>query len=100
MIPTEIFSAALETYGAEAQTLMVMEEMSELAKELCKHARGADNTDAIAEEIADVHIMLRQMEILHDCEERAGWWFNVKLDRLEERLKDRKGGDTVEVINI
>ena len=47
MIPREILSAALKTYGAEAQTLMVMEEMSELTKELCKTARGADNTDAI-----------------------------------------------------
>lgn len=87
MNPTEIFSAALKTYGAEAQTLMVMEEMSELTKELCKNARGADNTDAIAEEIADVYIMLRQMEILHGCEERMEWWFHAKLARLEERLK-------------
>ena len=68
MIAREILSYALKTYGAEAQTLMVMEEMSELTKELCKHARGADNTDAIAEEIADVYIMLNQMEILHKVE--------------------------------
>ena len=87
MIPREILSAALKTYGAEAQTLMVMEEMSELTKELCKHARGADNTDAIAEEIADVYIMLNQMEILHKVENRVMWWFNAKLARLECRLK-------------
>ena len=68
MIAREILSYALKIYGAEAQTLMVMEEMSELTKELCKHARGADNTDAIAEEIADVYIMLNQMEILHKVE--------------------------------
>lgn len=87
MIPREILSAALKTYGAEAQTLMVMEEMSELTKELCKHARGADNIDAIAEEIADVYIMLRQMEILHDCSNRVMQWFDVKLARLKCRLK-------------
>ena len=92
MYPKEILSAALETYGAEAQTLMVMEEMSELTKELCKHARGADNTDAIAEEIADVCIMLGQMEILHDCGERAEWWYQTKLARLEERLENRGDG--------
>ena len=37
-----ILEKALDTYGAQAQTLMVMEEMSELQKELCKHARGKD----------------------------------------------------------
>ena len=87
MIAREIVSDALKTSGAEVQTLMVMEEMSELTKELCKHARGADNTDAIAEEIADVYIMLNQMEILHKVEDRVMWWFNAKLARLECRLK-------------
>ena len=43
---------ALETYGADAQTLMVFEEFSELQKELCKHARGKENRLEIAEEIA------------------------------------------------
>lgn len=87
MTAKEILSAALETYGAELQQVMVIEEMAELAKELCKHARGADNTDAIAEEMADVYIMLSQMEILHNVEGRVVWWYNTKLARLEERLK-------------
>lgn len=54
----EILKAALDTYGAEAQTLMLFEEMSELTKELCKHARGKDDRMCIAEKIADVRIML------------------------------------------
>lgn len=61
--------AALALWGAEAQTLMMFEEMAELQKELCKNARGKDNRAEIAEEIADVRIMLDQMEILHDCRE-------------------------------
>lgn len=86
MTAKEILSAALKTYGAELQTVMVMEEMAELTKELCKHARGADNTDAIAEEMADVYIMLSQMEILHGVEERVIWWYNAKIARLAARL--------------
>lgn len=50
----EICRAALEAFGAEAQMVMAIEEMSELTKELCKHRRGCDNVEAIAEEIADV----------------------------------------------
>ena len=87
MIAREILSDALKTYGAEAQTLMVMEEMSALPKALSTHARGADTTDALAEELADVYIMLNQMEILHKVEDRVMWWFNAKLARLECRLK-------------
>lgn len=90
MTAKEILSAALETFGAEMQTLMVMEEMAELTKELCKHARGADNTDAIAEEMADVYIMLSQMELLHGVEDRVIWWYNAKLARLEERLRNEE----------
>ena len=43
MLPEYIYRRALKTYGAEAQTRMVFEEMAELQKELCKNARGADN---------------------------------------------------------
>lgn len=82
----EILKAAIDTYGAEAQTLMMLEEMSELAKELCKHARGKDNRTCIAEEIADVRIMLDQMEILHDCEDDAMLYRKLKLKRLGERM--------------
>ena len=77
-----ILRGALNTYGAEAQTLMVMEEMSELQKELCKHARGKANRMEIAEEIADVQIMLDQMTILHHCAYEVGCFREAKLIRL------------------
>lgn len=95
MTNTELYRLALSTYGAEAQTLMVMEEMSELQKELCKHARGKDNQLSIAEEIADVLIMLDQMMILHDCESIVAQYKQDKLERLENRIgsiHDGEGG--------
>ncbi len=82
-----IYEKALEHYGGEAQTLMMFEEMSELQKELCKHARGADNVDAIAEEIADVQIMLTQMMILHNCVLKVSEEKRRKLIRLAARIK-------------
>ncbi len=81
-----IYARALSRYGAQAQTLMVMEEMSELQKELCKHARGKENRDAIAEEIADVLIMLDQMMVLHDCESLSAEYKREKLGRLERQI--------------
>lgn len=64
------------------------EEMAELQKELCKHARGKENRAQIAEEIADVQIMLEQMELLHDCEGLVAGFKAQKLDRLEKRLRE------------
>ena len=83
----DLYRRAIDTYGPDAQTRMVMEEMAELQKELCKNSRGADNLASIAEEIADVEIMLEQMMVLHDCESLVAGYKKYKLDRLEERLK-------------
>lgn len=83
----DTLKAALNLYGPEAQTLMAFEEMSELQKELCKHARGADNRAHIAEEIADVLIMLDQMMILHDCESLVSRCRELKIERLEQRIR-------------
>ena len=82
-----ILRDALEVYGAESQTLMLFEEMSELQKELCKKARGKKNKLEIAEEIADVQIMLEQMILLHNCELAVAEFRRAKLCRLEENLK-------------
>ncbi|MEM5769981.1 MAG: hypothetical protein AAGU32_17105 [Bacillota bacterium] len=81
------YTRALSKWGAEPQTRMVYEEMAELQKELCKHSRGADNRAAIAEEIADVLIMLEQMMVLHDCESLVDGFKKCKLFRLEELIE-------------
>ena len=80
-----IYRVALATWGADAQTLMVFEEMAELQKELCKAARGKDNREQIAEEIADVEIMLEQMKVLHRCAEAVAAYRESKLRRLAIR---------------
>lgn len=82
----EIYREALRRWGPEAQMLMAFEEMSELQKELCKAARGKQNKAEIAEEIADVQIMLGQMILLHDCADEVEEQKARKLERLEGRL--------------
>ena len=91
LLMNDTLKAALNLYGPEAQTLMVFEEMSELQKELCKHARGADNRAHIAEDIADVLIMLDQMMILHDCESLVTRFRELKIERLEQRIREMEG---------
>ena len=49
--------------------------------------RGAKNKGAIAEEIADVLVVLEQMVILHDCERAVICFREQKLKRLKERIE-------------
>ena len=86
----KICRAALEAFGERAQMTMAIEEMSELAKELCKRCRGRDNVEALAEEIADVEIMLQQMVMLFDCAGQVETFRRHKLERLAGRIKKVK----------
>ena len=88
-----IYKLALERWGAGAQTTKAFEEMAELQKELCKHSFGAQNKEQIAEEIADVRIMLEQMELLHGCAGMADKIKRRKLYRLAQRLGVQQRGD-------
>lgn len=87
MTRDEILKNALKHYGANAQRIVAIEEMSELTKELCKVSRGEENAAHIAEEIADVRIMLDQMEILFDCRKQVELIESEKLERLVKRMK-------------
>lgn len=87
MTRDEILKNALKHYGANSQRIVAIEEMSELIKELCKVARCEENIAHIAEEIADVRIMLDQMEILFDCRKQVELMESEKLERLLKRMK-------------
>lgn len=84
----EILKAAIARYGEKAQMIIAMEEMAELTKELSKFLRGAHNEGAIAEEIADVRIMLDQLEIMFDCAGTAALYELAKVERLRKRLEE------------
>lgn len=86
-----VFQTAINEYGSYAQSMMLLEEMSELQKEICKSYRGKDNAEQIAEEIADVEIMLAQVKIIYDVAEDAEKWRNAKVKRLWERLVGNDG---------
>jgi len=91
-----VYKKAIATWGKDTQITITLEEMAELQKELCKHLQGEINTGHIAEEIADVEIMLGQMKLLFDIEEMVESYKRHKLARLGERIEievsQHKGG--------
>ena len=84
----EILTQAITTYGQQLQIIVAIEEMSELTKELCKAQRGAQNRDHIAEEIADVEIMLEQLQLIYNVAPSVESWRQSKIRRLAKRLED------------
>ena len=61
----EVIKGAVSKFGKEAQKIVIIEECSELAKEICKYLRGKGDKSHLEEEIADVEIMAMQAEIIY-----------------------------------
>lgn len=88
--PEEICKQLIEKYG-DKQIVVAIEELSELIKELCKTVRVEENKANIIEEIADVLIMTKQMELLFEISrEEVHEMVLKKLARTKERLLDKK----------
>lgn len=92
-INRNILRSAIDTYGKTAQMIVCIEECAELQKELCKAYREeytygpiGFNVEHIAEEIADVYIMLGQMAIAFKAEETVADYLLKKQERLAERI--------------
>lgn len=83
--------AVLQEYvsllGDNATKAVAIEEMTELQKELCKTLRGCDRSAQIAEEMADVYLILQMLEtVLHNRDAVAAQWAK-KFERIRKRVE-------------
>lgn len=94
--PFDIFNKAVKVYDNDSRIDLAIEEMSELIKALLKYRRMVNGTEAydadaiadnIAEETADVQIMLDQLCIIFKNNKQVHkHWFS-KVDRLRKRIE-------------
>lgn len=82
----KVYQAALNKWGVDLQTMMAVEEMSELTKEICKIKRGKMDLDALADEIADVTIMLEQLREIYGLNDAVCDHMDAKILRLQSRV--------------
>lgn len=91
----ELLTEAVSRWGKESQSFMAIEEMAELTKALSKAYRkfGTEEIVNILEEIADVRIMLDQLQIIFEPLANNGEMSflivhaeNAKLSRLAYRM--------------
>lgn len=91
----KLYERALQVWGKEPQMLQVIEEMSELIKEILKNVnRKKDNVDAIIEETADVEIMLGQLKCCYDIADQVRDYKAEKLKTIDKRLDDWEQKET------
>lgn len=88
----EIYREAINAWGPDMQIDMCVEEMAELIQALIKYKRGKGDLNNIAEEIADVSIMLEQMAMMFDCHNKSVGFKKFKLARLKNTLNGLKTG--------
>ena len=79
----------LEKKGSKNQTIIAIEELSELQKELCKALRNKLNINNLIEEIADVEIMLFQIKKIFNIKKEQVDAIKIqKIERTKNKLKN------------
>ena len=89
----EVWDKTIELNGVAIQSVVCMEECSELIKAISKRLRGElDIENNLAEEMADVTICLYQLA--RDTDVHA--WIDRKTERHRKRnaLQDHQSGET------
>ena len=79
----QILRKAIAYYGRGNQRFKAIEELSELIRALAR----CDDRNNISEEMADVRIMLDQLEIMFGNHDEVKQQEYIKLTRLNERVK-------------
>lgn len=84
-----VWRESIEKYGKETQSIVCMEECSELIQAVSKRLRGKpDATDNLAEEMADVTICLYLLKEMYGItDERLDEWIMRKTARQSKRMQ-------------
>lgn len=84
-----LYARAARDWHKDPQMLQAVEEMSELIKEIMKNVnRKKDNTEQLAEETADVEIILGQLKYCCGIEDKVEDYKKAKLEKISRRLDE------------
>jgi hypothetical protein len=87
----EVYEALLEQNGRVNQIAVAIEELAELQKELTKCLREMGSEKHVAEEVADVQVVIGQVELMFpDVKRLSRFYKRYKLARLQEVVLKRQ----------
>lgn len=90
----DILCEAVRLYGGPLQELKAIEELGELIRAIAKRWTCGDAEESdeamsnLAEEMADVEIMLEQLKIINSNRDKVAVWREIKLGRLSARMRE------------
>lgn len=83
----EVYKRIISWYGRKQQTIKACEELSELMDVLCKGLNKKMDLEALAEEMADVQVMIEQLKIIYNVpEEKLARIRKEKIERTQRRM--------------
>ena len=95
----DIIERSIKEYGRITQSVICMEECSELIQAVSKQIRGIGSKENLVEEMADVTICLEMLKDIYDIDDtEIGQQIQYKQDRMEQRM-DRKSTLTIVLLS-
>ena len=98
----QLLERVITANGMNKQLDVAIEELSELIQAICKIKRRDSLSNEsfavkgnLAEEMADVEIVLAELKLMFDNEDNVKEWKDYKLDRLEKRLNEKYSFETM-----
>lgn len=91
---SKVYAQALGTFGAEAQLVKAIEELSEAQKEICRTLLGGKDMEHLADEVADATIMLEQVRQIFGINGQVCYHMDAKIARLKRRIREAKARQT------
>ncbi len=85
----KILSKALVKYGIQLQSIVAIEELAELQKEIAKAVRGQLDKAHLIEELADVKIVTEQIKMYYSVSDSdVDKVVHQKVNRLKDRMEN------------
>lgn len=92
----DILAAAIATFGDDNQLNIAVEELGELQQAIFKYKRGRDTIEHVTEELADVLIIILQLNTILNIDNDLLYdYTKFKLERLLYRVKQERKSDNV-----
>lgn len=90
IIDNETIAESVDMYGKTLQSIVCMEELSELSQAISKMLRGKDNRENLCEEIADVLICIEMLMDMYAIQEyKIQAWIEIKQSIQRDRMRGK-----------
>lgn len=86
----KVYADARATFGANAQLIKALEELTEVQLEICRALDNRVHPAALAEEVADATIMLEQVQQIFGVGPMVRDIMDAKVERLRQRIEKER----------